>query len=62
MEYWKQRLNSTPLAGSTQSTGHTIESGSRSAGLGMGAGEGKEEGERVRKEPPFQIISSYSAG
>lgn len=33
--WWRQRPAPAPLAGSPQSTGHTIESGSRSAGLGM---------------------------
>lgn len=36
----RQRPASTPLAGSTQSAGHTIESGSRSAGLSWRAVEG----------------------
>lgn len=55
--WWRQRLASTPLAGSTQSTGHTIESGSRSAGLGLRAGGGGGEREIERKEPP---IPNYS--
>lgn len=42
-----------PLAGSKRSTGHTIESGSTSAGLGPRMGEKRERGGgREKREPP----------
>lgn len=51
----RQRLASTPLAGSTQSAGHTIESGSRSAGPELacrGGGSGRGGAHKREKEPP----------
>lgn len=59
-----KRPASTPHAGSTQLTGHTTGSGSRSAGLGLctGVGGQREGATPDRKKPPFQIMSSYFAG
>lgn len=49
VEWWRQRLASTPLAESTQSTGHTIGNGSRSAGLSL---QGRRQRQKERRLPP----------
>lgn len=60
VKWWRQRLASTPLAVSTQSTGHNWER--KQISWPWHAGERGGVRRKKERSPQFQIIPSYSAG